>query len=227
MPRRPFAAALCALLLSPEAPAADPKPTPTPSSASGLPIHANAAAPLQKPDLVVTFEGPGPGLPTGFTVKNIGNADAKASILKVTATLVPPDAASAAAGLATCPSYMTPEQCEAMLGFAGLGLGLGGVSVVNVTKACGNPFPEFLEAVPPLKPGESKTFTRNTGPSHVTLSLSPQAVSPQATHVKKCPSTLVCAWDVKAVADAVNDNDEANEHNNTATRFAQREVSFK
>jgi hypothetical protein len=160
-------------------------------------------------------------------VKNIGNADSKASVLKVTATLVPPDPAAAAGGLATCPPFMTPAQCDAALAFAGLGLGLAGESVVNVTKACGNPFPEFLEAVPVLKPGESKTFMRDTGPSHVTLALSSQAVSPQGTHIKKCPPTLVCAWDVKAVADAANDNSEGNKQNNTATRRAQREVSFK
>jgi hypothetical protein len=32
---------------------------------------------------------------------------------------------------------------------------------------------------------------------------------------------------VKAVADAANDNAEGNKQNNTATRRAQREVSFK
>ena len=38
-----------------------------------------------------------------------------------------------------------------------------------MTKACGNPFPEFLEAVPVLKPGESKTFKRETGPYQVAV----------------------------------------------------------
>ena len=45
--------------------------------------------------------------------------------------------------------------------------------------------------------------------------------------MKSCSPTLVCAWDVKAVADASNDNEERNEQNNTSTRRALREVSFK
>jgi hypothetical protein len=193
-----------------------------------------AVAVVQKPDLVVSFEGGGPGLPAGFTVKNVGNTDSKLSVLKVTATLVEPEVSSPPSGSGSCPPWMTPAQCDALLGFASfLGGQGGGASASQVEKmraACGNPFPEFLEAVPVLKPGESKTFTRNVGPHQVQISipgLFSQAAGPQVTRVKKCSPTLICAWSVKAVADASNDNDERNEANNTATKQALREVSFQ
>jgi hypothetical protein len=235
-----FTAATCALLLTLSGTApADQKPTPPPSSgtlskgsAPGVPL----VTVIQKPDLVVSFEGSGPGLPTGFTVKNIGNVDSKLSVLKVTATFVPPPGGSGGgSGSGSCPPSMTPADCADLMAFAAGLLGAltsigngGGPSSDSMKKACGNPFPEFLEAVPVLKPGESKTFMRDTGGYQVSISgFVAQPLSPQATHVKQCSPTLVCAWDVKAVADASNDNDERNEANNTSTRRALREVSFK
>ena len=221
-----------ALALSGSAPA-DQKPSPPPAQSSSTMPRANVpvVAVEQKPDLVVSFEGGGPGLPTGFTVKNVGNGDSKLSVLKVSATLVPPEAA-AGGGSTSCPPGWTPAQCAAVAAFAsflgGQGGGASPAAVEKMTNACGNPFPEFLEAVPVLKPGESKTFKRDTGAYQVAITgVFAQPASPQITHIKPCSPTLVCAWDVKAVADASNDNDERNEQNNTSTRRALREVSFK
>lgn len=231
MSRRRLTAALAALAMAASTRAAAQKPTPpkVPSPNSNLP-GANAVAARQKPDLVVSLEGGGSGLPTGFTVKNIGSADSKVSVLRVTATFVPP-ATSPVGGSAGCPSFMTQEECDTASGIAGTVLGLAGPSnsADQMRKACGNPFREVIEAVPVLKPGESKTFTRDVGPQRVTISVGSMAqpASTQVTHVKGCLPTLVCVWDVKAVADASNDNDESHEDNNVATRRASREVGFK
>lgn len=237
MTRRRLVAATAAfaLALSGVAPA-DQKPASPQAQTSGSAPRPNVpvVAVAQKPDLVVSFEGSGPGLPTGFKVKNAGNADSKLSVLKVTATLVPPEGSSGG-GSGSCPPNMSPQECAALQALAAFLSGLapggsssGGASTEKITKACGNPFPEFLEAVPVLKPGESKTFMRDTGPYQVMISgVIAQPLSPQVTHVKQCPPKLVCAWDVKAVADASNDNDERNEGNNTSTKRALREVTFK
>lgn len=228
MTRRLFAVSMTALLVtSPGLALADQKSSPPSAQTSGTMPRANVpvVAVAQKPDLVVSFVGGGPGLPTGFTVKNVGNADSKLSVLKVAATLVPPETPPPS-GSVDCTVLWTPEQCAAVKAILA---GLTGPSAEKITKACGNPFPEFLEAVPVLKPGESKTFMRNAGGYQVAITgvLSQTMAAPQATHVKQCSPTLVCAWDVKAVADASNDNDERNEGNNTAARRALREVSFK
>ena len=83
-------------------------------------------------------------------------------------------------------------------------------------------------AIPPLKPGDSKTFMKDKGPYQVNLTgFTTPVTSPQSTHLKQCPLILVCAWDVKAVADAQNDNDERSKANNTATKRALREVAYK
>ena len=225
--RRPAVAACALLLASAGLAPADQKPvspsSPATPSRSSLPV---AGLP-QKPDLVVSFEGSGPGLPTGFTVKNVGTVDSKLSVLKVTATLaLPAGSPGGGGGSGNCPAGWSPGQCDA-IGSLLSGLS-GAVTIEKMKTVCGNPFADVLEAVPVLKPGESKSFARDTGPYSISLAgFLRQPVSTQATHVKPCSPTLVCAWDVKAVADASNDNDERNESNNTATKRALREVSFK
>ena len=79
-----------------------------------------------------------------------------------------------------------------------------------------------------FKPGESRTFTRDTGPTSILMrGFARTAGSTQGTHVKKCTPTLVCAFDIVAKADASNDNDELNKANNTATRRAFRDVKYQ
>ena len=120
MPRRKTAAAAAvtaalALVLNGTAPA-DDKPAPPSSGTTtktGVPNVAIVGA-VQKPDLVVSFEGSGPGLPTGFTVKNIGSADSKASVLKVTATFVPPAPSPGGGGGGSCLPFQTPQECADM-----------------------------------------------------------------------------------------------------------------
>ena len=224
--RRPAVAACALLLASAGLAPADQKPV-SPSSPATLSRSSLPVAGLpQKPDLVVGFEGSGPGLPTGFTVKNVGSVDSKLSVLKVTAILaLPAGSPGGGGGSGNCPAAWSQAQRDA---FSSLFGGLtGAVTVEKMKTACGVPFPEIVEAVPVLKPGESKSFARDTGPFRILLSGLQQPGSTQATHVKPCSPTLVCAWDVKALADASNDNDERSESNNTATKRALREVSFK
>jgi hypothetical protein len=229
MPRHTIAATAALALFLTGAAGADDKPAP-PSTKSSLPSGLSA---IQKPDLAVSFEGSGPGLPTGFTVRNIGNVDSKLSVLKVTATLVPLVLPSGN-GTGWCPPFFSPEDCANMLAFAEANMPIpqpgspNGLSNDAVKKACGNPFKDVLEAVPVLKPGESKTFKRDVGPYQVALTgLVQQTTSVGSTHLKRCSPTLVCAWDVTAVADASNDNDEKSRANNTATKRSVREVTFK
>ncbi|MBK9062373.1 MAG: hypothetical protein IPL89_04135 [Acidobacteria bacterium] len=219
--------ALAALALSPALHAAEKGPTPPASNQQ--PASPAALKALQRPDLVVTIDGAGPGFPTTFTVKNIGTADSKLSVLKVSAVFVPPDGSltGGSSWTPSCSPPMTPEGCAAIAGiFSGL-TGGGGASS-DPKAACGEPFKEIVEAVPVLKPGESKAFSRDMGPSSILIGgfLKPSG-STQATHVKKCAPTLVCAFDVVAKADASNDNEELNRANNTTTRRAFREVKFQ
>ena len=231
MHRRRIASATAAFaLVLTGAASADDQPTPKPGATSTKSSLPSSPLVGGKPDLIVSFEGSGPGLPTGFTVKNIGNGNSKAAVLRVTANLAPPSP-PLGGGPGGCPSYMTPEECafvKALLdGFLSTG-NPSGPSIEAIKNACGNPFKEFLEAVPVLLPGQSKTYMRDNGPHQVTLTgMISQAVSTGGTHVKACPPTLVCAWDVTAVVDAANDNDETNKANNTATKRSVREVSFK
>lgn len=221
--------ALAALALSASLHAADKGPTPPPSGQQ--PANPAALKALQRPDLVVTIDGGAPGFPTSFTVKNIGTADSKLSVLKVTATFVPPDGpltggSATPMSASACPPPMTPAECAAA--GATLGSFLAGSGSSDPKAACGSPFKEVIEAVPVLKPGESKTIARDTGPSVIVLgTFAKTSGSPQGTHVKKCAPTLVCAFDVVAVADASNDNEELKETNNTTTRRAFRSVKFE
>jgi hypothetical protein len=59
---------------------------------SALPASAKAVV---RPDLAVTIDAAGVGFPNTFTVRNVGNADSKVCVLKVTAAFVPPVAAPA------------------------------------------------------------------------------------------------------------------------------------
>lgn len=215
---------LAALALAAAATAADKPPAP----ASAPPQSRPGLAALARPDLVVTIDGGGTGLPKSFTVKNVGAADSKLSVLKVSAVFVPPDGSlsGGGSGPATCDPPLPPGQCEALSSF--LSFLTGGAGTTDPKAACGEPFKEIIEAVPVLKPGESKTFTRDTGASSILMGgFRKTAGSPQATHVKKCTPTLVCAFDIVAKADASNDNDELNRANNTATRRAFREVRYQ
>lgn len=220
--RRPtFAAlALSSIALAAGARGAD-KPAAPPSA---QPRTRPGAAATAFPDLTVTIDGSGGGLPSSFTVRNVGSADSKLSVLKVAATFIPLDLGGGSAG--GCAPELTQEQCAALATLATIG-SLGSGIPADTKTACGEPFKEFLEAIPVLRPGESKTFTRSAGPSRITLNFSKILGSPQATHVKKCPPTLVCAWDIVAKADASGDNQELNEANNTATRRAYREIAFQ
>jgi hypothetical protein len=212
---------LAALVLSATLHAAD-KPTPPPSS---QPQTRPGPVTLARPDLVVTIEGGGAGFPKSFTVKNIGSADSRLSVLKVSAAFVPPDGPLAGVpGAASCDPPMTQAQCDVAAAFAGL----FGAASPDPKVACGEPFKEIVEAVPVLKPGESKTFARDTGPAFLLVrGLMRPAGSTQGTHLKKCPPTLTCAFDVVARADASNDNEELNKANNTATLRVFRDVKYQ
>ena len=90
---------------------------------------------------------------------------------------------------------------------------------------CGEPFKEIVEIVPVLRPGESKTITRDTGHSSLLMkSVFKTSGSAQVTHLSGCVVTLYCAFDIVAKADASNANEELSKANNTATRRAFREV---
>jgi hypothetical protein len=213
--------ALAALALSATLHAADKGPTPPPSNQQ--PASPAALKALQRPDLVVTIDGGGTGFPTSFTVKNVGTADSKLSVLKVSAVFIPPDAPLTAGGGASgdCPPNLQLA-CELAASLTGAAGGSGDPKV-----ACGEPFKEVVEAVPVLKPGESKTFTR-PAVSHLVIGGVFKTSGPsQGTYVKKCAPTLVCAFDVVAKADASNDNEELNKANNTATRRAFRDIKFQ
>lgn len=215
--------ALAALALSAAAIAADKPPAPP----SSQPQTRPGPAVLARPDLVVTIDGGGTGLPKSFTVKNVGTVDSKLSVLKVSAVFVPPDGSLSGGGSggASCDPPLPPGQCEALSNFIS---GLLGTTTPDPKVACGEPFKEIIEAVPVLKPGESKTFTRDTGPSSILMGGFRKTVgSEQGTHVKKCTPTLVCAFDIVAKADASNDNEELNKANNTTTRRAFRDVKYQ
>ena len=197
--RRPtIAAALAVLFLGP-AGTALPADKPAAPAAAQPQAKPGSLVPT-RPDLVVTIEGSGPSFPTRFTVKNIGTADSKPSILKVSAVFVPAD----------------------------VNFNDGSFGSFDPKKVCGEPFGEVVEIVPALKPGDSHTIAREVGPSSLLVkSVFKKASSTQVTHLSDCVPALVCAFDVVAKADASNDNEELNEANNTATRRAFREIRFQ
>ncbi len=231
MPIRPVTRASVALALFGLAAAATAADKPA-APQSAQPQTRPGLAALVRPDLVVTIDGGGTGLPKSFTVKNVGSADSKLSVLKVSAVFVPPDGPLVGGKSygGNCPPPMKQSECDAALALgAFLGIGGGsGASSSDPRAACGEPFKEIVEAVPVLKPGESKTFTRETGPSSILIGgVLKQGGSTQTTHVKQCSPIIVCAFDIVAKADASNDNDELNRANNTATRRAYREIRFQ
>jgi hypothetical protein len=220
--------ALAALALSATLNAADKGPNPPPSSQQ--PANPAALKALQRPDLVVTIDGGGSGFPTSFTVKNVGTADSKPAIMKVSAAFVPPDGSltGGGGGSASCPPGWTQSDCDAAGALGSFLSGLAAGFTSDPKAACGTPFKDFEKPVPVLKPGESKAFTQDTGPGTVLISgVLKSAGSTQATHVKKCAPTLVCAFDVVAKVDTTNENEELNKANNTATRRSFREVKFQ
>ena len=230
MPIRPVTRASMALALLGLAAAATAADKPA-APQSAQPQTRPGLAALARPDLVVTIDGGGTGLPKSFTVKNVGTVDSKLSVLKVSAVFVPADGplVGGASYGSNCPPPMKQSECDAAIALGTfLGIGGGGTSSKDPKAACGEPFKDIVEAVPVLKPGESKTFTRDTGPSSILIGgVLKQGGSAQATHVKLCSPTIVCAFDIVAKADASNDNDELNRANNTATRRAYREIRFQ
>ena len=93
---------------------------------------------------------------------------------------------------------------------------------------CGNPFPDVLEAIPTLGPGASKTVSRDTSRfGHVLVNLTRAVGSQPGTHVKFGVTTLVCAFDVVARADASNQVSELHEDNNAATLRVTREIRLE
>lgn len=225
--RNTRSAALAALALSATLHAADKPPAPQSAQQPSARQPGAGFAALQRPDLVVTIDDGGPGFPKTFTVKNVGSADSKLSVLKVSAVFVPPEGSLSGGGSggASCDPPMPPPQCEALSSFLSA---ITGIGAPDPKVACGEPFKEIIEAVPVLKPGESKTFTRDTGPASILLKgFARTAGSPQGTHLKKCTPTLVCAFDVVAKADASSDNEELRENNNTTTKRAFRDVKYQ
>jgi hypothetical protein len=193
------------------------KPTPPPLA----PPRLGVTATLSSPDLVVTL-GPGNPFPNSFTVKNQGNKEAGLSVLKVKASLVPldPDPPS------DCPPSLPRAMCDALSGFR---VPSGALLPPERLRAlCGEPFGEIVEAVPALKPGESKTFTRDTSKfANVSLRLFPTLGSPRGTYIRKGVTTLVCAFDIVAEADASKDVNEIQEANNRTTSRVYREIRME
>jgi hypothetical protein len=205
------AAAAAAVLVSApgmaQIPGVAPRISPIPGVAAGI----------KAPDLVVTL-GPGSPFPSAFTVKNQGNADAGASLLKVTATLLPLE------GLPTagCPAILSSFcelQSQAMA---------ASFTPERLRSLCGDPFADILDAIGPLKAGESKTVSRDTSRfGHLSLKLGSALGAQPGTHIKVGVTTLVCAFDVVAQADASNQVGELREDNNTAKLRVFREIRLE
>lgn len=205
-------AALGAALLSASVEAQVPGVAPIKAS----PIPGLAGG-LKSPDLVVTM-APGNPFPASFTVRNAGNADAGVSVLRVTATLLPLDRVPGE----PCPPIFA-SICEARAQAAA-----AWYTAERLQTMCGDPFADVLEAIPALKAGESKAVARDTSRfANLAVRLK-GALGPQpGTHIVQGVTTLVCAFDVVALADASNQVHEIREDNNTSSRRVFREIRLE
>lgn len=197
---------------------AAPAPAQIPGTAVRVTPVPLVTAVIKSPDLVVTM-APGRPFPTSFTVKNVGTAEAGISVLRVTATLLPfegePPGPSCSGPFSMLCAfrrqadtvYFRPDQLRA---------------------ACGEPFPEFLEAVPALRAGEVRSFSRDmTRFGNLTMRLNATLGPQPGSHVKHGVTTLVCAFDVTSSADTSNQVSEIREDNNVKTLRVYREIRLE
>ena len=101
---------------------------------------------------------------------------------------------------------------------------LQSIQHTKLVEICGTPLESFVAEIPALDPGKSHTVTKSS-PS--LPSLIANLGTPQTKHSYYKQLTLICVFEIRAVADATNAVTESNEQDNEFFHYLEREVQIQ
>lgn len=196
------AAATCFLLLAGRASAQTPVPFGTGASSKAQ------VDPGKFPDLIVEVTQTGKGVPTAYTVRNVGTAEAGPSILKIAVALLPLD----------------PESKGRLT-----------INPINLNELCKPPLQSLITKIDPIQPGNSKTFyPQGLFPALTSLAAltgvqrKQRPSQPEFSYLVPCELEAVCVFRAKVTADDAGwvkeGPKEENEKNNSVTVYVERKT---
>ncbi|MGH7563599.1 MAG: hypothetical protein ACREK5_04155 [Gemmatimonadota bacterium] len=192
-----------------------PRPTPTGSPSADPAAAGNAVQtglPGLAPDLQISMSPISKNaVPTQFTIKNGGYGTAEEpTLLSVEVRLRPLPTEQTCTG--------DPEACALASPL------LSGIAYLQLVNVCPAPMKSFTAEITALDPGQSQKVSHSSGPvSRRTVHMGSKQL--KNSYIKEV--TLVCVFEIKAVADATKEASESNEQNNESYHYVEREIAWQ